>query len=90
MIFQNIVIGKPIVEPYELLAFNKEDFDRIEEPLTLFTEERFLPKIMVEAGIVKSIGEVRRNQPKLVKTLDELDFIRVKWGKRELFILVGE
>lgn len=90
MIFQNVVVRKPIVEPHELLALDKEDFERVEKPLTLFTEERFLPKIMVEAGLVKSISEVRRNQPKLVKTLDELDFIRVKWGKRELFILVGE
>lgn len=90
MTFQNVVIGKPIIEPHELLAFDKEDFERVEKPLTLFTEERFLPRIMVDAGIVKSVSEVRRNQPKLVKTLNELDFLRVKWGKRELFILVGE
>ncbi len=33
---------------------------------------------MVDLGVVKSVSEVRRNQPKLMITLDEVDFITVK------------
>lgn len=87
--FQNVVIGTPLVEPCEILASNKEDWEKNEKPVTLFTETRFLPAIMKEAGIVSSIGEVRRNQPKLVVTLDKPDFLTVKWGKKFLFIVVG-
>ena len=88
--FQNIVIGKPIVEPWELLAFDEKDWEENEKKDTLFTETRWLPAIMKEAGIVKSASEVRRNNPKLCITLDRLDYIQVKWGKKFLFIIVGE
>ena len=87
---QNVVIGKPIVEPSELFAFNKTDWLENEKQNTMFIEERFLPKIMKEAGIVSSISEVRRNRPELAISLDKLDFITVKWGKKFLHILVGE
>ena len=88
--FQNIVIGKPIVEPWELLAFDKRDWEENEKKDTLFTETRWLPAIMKEAGIVKSASEVRRNNHKLCITLDKLDYVQVKWGKKFLFIIVGE
>ena len=39
--------------------------------------------------IVKSISEVRRNQPHLMKNLDKLDYLEIKWGKNYLFILIG-
>lgn len=83
---QNIVIDKLLVEPESLFALNKEDWENVEKPITMFTEERFLPKLMVEAGLVKSISEVRRNQPKLMVTLDKVDYLEIKWGKKRLFI----
>lgn len=87
--FQNVVVGTPLVEPWELLAFNQKDWEENEKPITLFTETRYLPAIMKEAGIVKSTSEVRRNKPALMITLDKPDFINLKWGKRHPFILVG-
>lgn len=90
MAFQNVVVGEPLVHPKELIALNDGDWEINEKQQTLFTLERFLPKIMVEAGFVKSINEVRRNQPKLVRTLDTLDCINIKWGKHFLYIVVGE
>lgn len=87
---QNIVIGKLLVEPESLFALNKEDWENVEKPMTMFTEERFLPKLMIEAGLVKSISEVRRNQPKLMVTLNDVDYLEIKWGKKRLFIGVGE
>ena len=56
----------------------------------LFTEERYLPRILVAAGIAKSTNEVRKNRPELVKELNEIDFIQLKWGKKFLWIAVGE
>ena len=88
--FQNVVIGKPIVDPQLLLAKSEEDWGKNEKPNTLFTESRFLPAILKEAGIVSSTGEVRRNRPELVRTLDSLDCLMVKWGKKFLYIVVGE
>ena len=88
--FENIVIGTPLVDPSTLFSSTPEDWANIEKPKTLFTEERNLPRIMKEAGVVSSLSEVRRNQPKLCTDLTEPDFLRIKWGKKFLFILVGE
>lgn len=33
---------------------------------------------MVELGIVKSISEVRRNKPELVRELNDYDYLEVK------------
>lgn len=59
---------------------------------TYYTDERFLPHILVDIGLYPSISEIRRNKPQLVKSLDSLDFIdglKAK-KKRKLWILVGE
>ena len=88
--FHNVVIGKPIVDASSLLALNATDWEENEKQRTLFTETRFLPAVMKEAGIVSSTGEVRRNRPELCVMLDKLDCINIKWGKRFLFIVVGE
>jgi len=85
----NIVIGEPVCEPWQMFAYNEDDWIENEEKNTLFTDERFLPKILVLCGIAKSINEVRKNKPDLVKTLDEIDFHEIKWGKKRLFIQVG-
>lgn len=87
--FQNIVIGTPLCEPHLLFAKNKDDWKENEEPITLFTEDRFLPRILVAAGVAKSASEVRKNRPELVKELNEVDLIRLKWGKKILWIAVG-
>lgn len=88
--FHNVVIGKPLVEPWVLLANDKKDWVETEEKDTLFTSTRFLPTVMKEAGIVSSTGEVRRNRPDLCINLESVDFINLKWGKKRLFIVVGE
>lgn len=87
--FQNVVIGAPVCEPWQIFAHDIKDWEETEKKNTLFTEERFLPKIMVECGIVSSINEVRRNKPNLVKSLNDIDFIEIKWGKKRLFIQIG-
>lgn len=88
--FQNVVIGTPLVAASELLAFDNADWEENEKQNTLFTEARFLPAVMKEAGIVQSTGEVRRNKPELCISLNSLDCINIKWGKKFLFIVVGE
>ena len=88
--FHNVVVGKPIVDVSCLLAVDEKDWEENEKKNTLFTETRFLPAIMKEAGIVQSIGEVRRNKKELCISLDNVDCINLKWGKKFLFIVVGE
>ena len=86
---QNVVIGTPVCEPWLMFSTTQEDWIQNDIRDTLFTEERFLPKILVECGIAKSINEVRKNKPDLVKTLNTVDFHEIKWGKKRLFIQVG-
>lgn len=88
--FANVVVGKPLVSPEILLALNKEDWEQNEKKVTLFTETRYLPAIMKEAGIVSSTNEVRRNNQKYNVSLDKLDCMMVKWGKKFLYIVIGE
>ena len=88
--FHNVVVGKPIVNVSSLLAIDERDWEENEKKNTLFTETRFLPAIMKEAGIVQSTGEVRRNKKELCINLDNIDCINIKWGKKFLFIVVGE
>lgn len=86
---ENIVIGNPKVMPQSIFSFNEEDWENNEKSKTMFTSDRFLPKLMVESGIVKSINEVRRNKPELFINLTSPDFLEIKWGRKRLFILVG-
>ena len=89
--FQNVIVGTPLPgTPAELFGSSTIDWVINEHNQTLFTEERFLPRIMVEAGIVKSTSEVRRNRPDLWKSLDKLDFFQEKKKKKFLWILVGK
>lgn len=87
---ENIVIGKPIVETWTMFSTDYDDWERIEKDKTLFTTERFLPKILVDIGVTKSTSEIRRNRRDLFKSLDTLDYLEIKLGKKRLFILVGE
>lgn len=88
--FHNIIIGKPLVEPWTLISSSQEEFEKFDKRDTLFTEERFLPAAMVEAGIVKSRGEVKRNKPELCVAVDSPDCFWIKWGKQRIFVVVGE
>lgn len=82
--FQNVMIGYPIVALSDLIPVN-------EFKDTLVTSTRYLPKIMVEAGIVKSTSEVIRNRKDLCITFpdDMTDCITIKWGKKFLYIVIG-
>lgn len=89
---ENIVIGTPIVNPESMFSSSEDDWNTAEKEKTYYTDERFLPRILVELGIYPSTSEVRRNKPELVKSLDSIDFIdSLKVSKkRKLWILVGE
>lgn len=89
---ENIVIGNPVAEPSQMFATDETDWLNVESEKTYYTEERFLPRILVELGIYKSINEIRRNKPELMINLDDVDFIfdlKVS-KKRKIWILVGE
>ena len=86
----NVVIGKPLLSPEHFLAYNMEDWLTVEKTQTMFTETRYLPAILKDVGIVPSISEVRRNRPDLIVTLDKPDCLWVKWGKKKIYIVVGE
>lgn len=87
---ENVVIGNPLCSPIQIFAKDFGDWEKLEKGQTIFTEERFLPRILVNLGIVKSVSEIRRNKPQLCVTLEEDNFMEVKWGKHKLFILVGK
>ena len=89
MYIENIVIGTPIVPPCSIFGENLTDWDTNEKDKTHYTEERFLPKILVDIGATKSISEIRRNRKDLVVNLDGLSYKEIKLGKRKFFILVG-
>ena len=76
---ENVVINSPLVPPEEIFATSHEDW-KVEQDKTYYTEETFLPRIMIELGIVKSVSEVRRNKPDLVKELNDYDYLEIKWG----------
>lgn len=87
---ENVIIGRLLCPQEELFGFNVDDYIINEMPKTTFITERFLPKILVDLGIVKSIRDVRSNKPQYVINLNRPDFIEIKWGKRKLWIAVGE
>lgn len=89
---ENIIIGTPLINPAEIFSKNIIDWELNEGLKTHYTNERFLPKILVELGIYPSINEIRRNRKDLMITLDKLDYIdglKVS-KKRKLYILIGE
>ena len=89
MYIENVIVGSPIVSEESMFSTDADDWANNERQKTVHTDERFLPKILVDIGVVPSISEVRRNKPVLMCNLDTLDFIEVKWGKRKIWILVG-
>lgn len=92
MYVENIVIGEPIVEPSTMFSLDEDDWSRTEKEKTYYTDERFLPRILVDIGIYPSVNEIRRNKPELMVELNQLDFLdNLKVSKkRRVWILVGE
>lgn len=89
---ENIVIGKPIADPSLMFAADNRDWIENESEKTYCTEERYLPRILVDLGIYPSISEIRRNKPELMINMNKIDFIdglKIK-KKRWVWILVGE
>ena len=74
----NIIIGKSLVEQWQLISTTQEEFENSDIKDTLFTDERDLPTLMVMSGMVKSKSEVRRNKPQLCVKLNKLDYIMIK------------
>lgn len=81
----NVQVGYPIIPLSELVPI--EEFSD-----SISTMTRYLPKIMVEAGIVSSTSEVRRNRPDLCKMYpdDMTTCEEIKWGKKRLYVVVGK
>ena len=89
---ENIVIGTLIAELPQMFASDEDDWNKVEAEKTYYTDERFLPRILVNLGIYPSSSEIRRNKPQLMVSLDKVDFIsNLKVSKkRKLWILIGE
>lgn len=89
---ENVVIGNIDTLESDLFAYDEKDWCQNEVDKTYYTNERFLPKILVALGIYPSVSEIRRNKPDLMITLSAKDFIsKLKVAKkRYLWIAIGE
>lgn len=89
---ENVVIGNIDTLESDLFAYDEKDWCQNEVDKTYYTNERFLPKILVVLGIYPSVSEIRRNKPDLMVTLSAKDFIsKLKVAKkRYLWIAIGE
>lgn len=87
---ENIVIGKPLVELHHLLGDNENDTSFLKS--TAFTNERFLPNILKDLGLVKSSSWVRKNKPNLMVELNEIGCIDIQLSKKKkpIHIIIGE
>ena len=74
-----IIIGKPLVTVNEI-GFNNP----------IYSDERYLPNLLISLGLFKSKSQIKKNRPDLMLSLDKLDFMEIKIGKSYLWILVGE
>lgn len=88
---ENIVVGEPLVHPAEIFAKDKADWEQNEKAKTHFTDELYLPRILVEIGIYPSVAEIRRNRRDLLIWLKPPSFIeRLRVSRRrQVSILVG-
>lgn len=87
---ENIVIGRPLVSEISIFAFSTNDWLENEQDKTYWTNERFLPRILVDLGFFSSTSEIKRNKPEFFKNLNELDFFKLKVNKKKtVWILVG-
>ena len=88
--YHNIVIGIPLADPAQLIAADETDWNETELSRTLYTDTRFLPAVLKEAGVVNSTSEIKRNRPELWKAVAEPDCFWIEWGKKKVFVIVGE
>ena len=87
---ENIVIGQPLLPASKFFASSTEDWLANERDKTYRTNERFLPRILVDLGFFPSTSEVKRNKPELFINLNDLDFLEIKVNKKKrVWILVG-
>lgn len=88
---ENVVVGMIDTLESDLFAYDVDDWCHNEVDKTYYTNERYLPKILVDIDIYSSISEIRRNKPELMITLNNKDFIsKLKVSKkRYLWIAVG-
>lgn len=88
---ENISIGRPLVSLKNLISDGTEHDFLLETEKTFFTEERYLPKILVSLGFASSISELRRNRKDLIINFPEsqTDFLEFKLGKRKFWVIVG-
>ena len=84
---ENIVIGKPLVSLDVLLG---DEVNNNYNYTYEVEEERYLPKILVKHGFIKSIRELKRNRKDLDVMLCKPDCLDVKIGKKKVYIVVGE
>lgn len=89
--YENIVIGKPICDIIGLISNGTVNDYNEEIEKTYITDNRSIPNILKDLGVVKSVSEVRRNKPELFKEslTDHADCFWVKWGKRKFYVIVG-
>lgn len=89
--YENIVIGKPICNITGLISDGTLNDYNEEIEKTYITDNRSIPNILKDLGVVKSVSEVRRNKPELFKEslTDHADCFWVRWGKRKFYVIVG-
>lgn len=91
--YENVIVGTPLCSPHHLFSYNLEAWEKEDKEITLFTNERYLPKVL-ELAIGVKAKEIRRNRPDLDIVLDKIDFFDVVYGKnknkRHLYICVGD
>lgn len=87
MVFENVVVGSPIVDLCELFD---DDLSWVSK--TYFTHERYLPRILKNIGLVPSTSWVKKNRPDLDRELNELDCFEVRIGKMKppVYFVVGK
>lgn len=87
---ENVVIGTPLVALYHLLGRDEKDVSWKEA--TWYTNERYLPRILVDLGLVPSTNWVRKNKPELNIELNKSDFLEVRVSKKKMpiWIVVGK
>ena len=88
MHIENIVIGKPLV-PLEILLSDLNNPQNNWKEVTVYDEERFLPKLLVKYRFTSSVKEIRRNRKDLVINLERPDCMEIKLGKKKIYIVVG-
>ena len=81
------------VERFKTIWIEERDLAKIltsEIPIKHINDDGNLVEDSINFSVFQSRTQLRKNRPELLKTLDSLDFIEIKIGKRKFWILVGE